>query len=66
MFADKGYPRFAARHVAGVDNPERLSSYIQTHGWLPINATVHVTDLPQVIKSLGGEALYGKIHTSPP
>lgn len=60
LFADKGYPRFAARHVAGVDHPERLASYVQTDGWLPINATVHVTDLPEVIKSLGGEALYGR------
>lgn len=60
LFADKGYPRFAARRVAGVDSPERLVSYIQTDGWLPINATIHVTDLPRVIKSIGGEELYGK------
>ena len=59
LFADKGCPRFAAHHVAGVDHPERLSSYVRTDGWLPINAVVHVTDLPDVIKSLGGEALYG-------
>jgi hypothetical protein len=60
LFADKGYSRFAARRVAGVDSPERLVSYIQTDGWLPINATIHVTDLPRVIKSVGGEELYGK------
>jgi hypothetical protein len=33
---------------------------VQTDGWLPINATIHVTDLPRVIKSLGGEELYGR------
>jgi hypothetical protein len=60
LFADKGYPRFATHHVAGVDHPERLASYVQTHGWLPINAMVHVTDLPNIIKSLGGDALYGE------
>lgn len=60
LFADKGYPRFAARRIAGIDSPERLASYIQTDGWLPINATIHVTDLPRVIKSIGGEELYGK------
>jgi len=60
LFADKGNPRFAARRVAGVDSPERLVSYIQTDGWLPINATIHVTDLPRVIKSVGGEELYGR------
>jgi hypothetical protein len=60
LFADKGSLRFAARRVAGVEEPERLVSYIQTDGWLPINATIHVTDLPRVIKSVGGEELYGK------
>ncbi len=60
LFADKGYPRFAARRLTGVDSPERLVSYIQTDGWLPINATIHVTDLPRVIRSVGGEELYGK------
>ncbi len=60
LFADKGYQRFAARRVTGVEEPNRLVSYIQTDGWLPINATVHVTDLPRVIKSVGGEELYGK------
>ena len=60
LFADKGYSRFSAKRVAGVDTPERLVTYIQTDSWLPINATVHVSDLPNVIKSIGGEELYGK------
>jgi hypothetical protein len=60
LFADKGSQRFAARRVAGIEEPERLVSYIQTDGWLPINAMIHVTDLPRVIRSVGGEELYGK------
>ena len=60
LFADKGAPRFAAKRVAGIEDPERLVSYVQTDGWLPINATIHVTDLPRAIKSVGGEELYGK------
>jgi hypothetical protein len=60
LFSDANHPRFAARSVAGVDLPERLATYIQTDGWLPINATVQVSDLPQVIRSVGGEELYGK------
>lgn len=65
LFADKGYPRFAAMRVAGVDLPERLASYVHTEGWLPINATIHVTDLPVVIKSIGGDELYGKNPYAP-
>lgn len=60
LLAEKGGPRFAARRVAGVDDPERLASFIQTDRWLPINALVHVSDLPAIINSLGGEELYGK------
>ncbi|MCY3868923.1 MAG: ATP-binding protein [Gemmatimonadetes bacterium] len=60
LFADKGAPRFAAKRVAGIEDPERLVSYVQTDGWLPINATIHVTDLPRAIKSVGGEEMYGK------
>ena len=60
LFADRRAPRFAARGVAGVDSPERLASFVQTDGWLPINATIHVSDLPNVITSIGGEELYGK------
>lgn len=60
LFADKRLPRFSARRIAGVENPQRLVSYVQTDGWLPINATVHVTDLPRVITSIGGEELYGR------
>ena len=59
LFADRRAPRFAARGVAGVDSPERLASFVQTDGWLPINATIHVSDLPHVIRSIGGEELYG-------
>ncbi len=60
LLADRAFARFSARRVAGVESPERLSEYVQTEGWLPINATIHVSDLPAVIKSLGGEELYGK------
>lgn len=60
LFADKRLPRFSARRVGGVESPQRLVTYVQTNGWLPINATIHVTDLPRVITSVGGEELYGR------
>jgi hypothetical protein len=59
LLADKGKTRFAARRVAGVDTPERLAGFVTTERWLPINATLHVTDLPRLIRNLGGKELYG-------
>lgn len=60
LLADRSMPRFSARRVAGVDHPERLAQYIQTTDWHPIHAAIHLSDLPKIIRSLGGEELYGK------
>lgn len=65
LLSDRAMARFAARKVAGVDHPERLAQYIQTADWHPIHAAVHLSDLPNVIRSLGGEELYGKDPTIP-
>lgn len=59
LLSEKNIPRFSAKRVTGIDSPEHLIRYIPTAGWLPINATIHVTDLPKIVKSLGGEELYG-------
>jgi len=60
LLSDHSLPRFAAKRVAGVDAPERLATYIHTSDWHPINATIQISDLPNIIRSLGGEELYGK------
>lgn len=59
LLADKGLQRFAARRVAGVESPERLVSFIPTEGWFPVNAIVQVSDVPRLIRNLGGRELYG-------
>lgn len=65
LLSDRAMPRFVVKRVAGVDNPERLAQYIHTDDWHPIHAAVHLSDLPNVIRSLGGEELYGKNPTIP-
>lgn len=51
--------RLAARAVAGVDSPERFAEHFRVQGWRPIDATVKVSDVPALVRSLGGEQLYG-------
>ncbi|MCW3795370.1 ATP-binding protein [Paenibacillus sp. LS1] len=51
---------FQAKGVKGVEHPDRLSKHVRVSGWLPVNANVHVSNLPKLVKQLGGEALYGK------
>jgi hypothetical protein len=65
LLSDRSMARFLARRVAGIDHPERLAKYIQTSNWHPIHAAVHLTDLPKIIRSLGGEELYGRDPTIP-
>lgn len=65
LLADRGARRFAARRVAGVESPERLRSYIQTDGWMPVNTLVQVSDVPRLVKMFGGEELYGNDPTAP-
>jgi len=50
---------FEAKGVKGVESPERLSKHVRVSGWVPVNANIHVSNLPKLVKQLGGEALYG-------
>ncbi|MEU6194080.1 ATP-binding protein [Streptomyces sp. NPDC047061] len=59
LLHDLGKNRLAARAVAGVDSPERFAEHFPVQGWRPIDATIKVSDVPALVRSLGGEQLYG-------
>lgn len=65
LLAAKQMIRFKAKHVFGVESPERLASLIQTEGWSPIDAFIHIGDLPKIIRTLGGKELYGREGSIP-
>jgi hypothetical protein len=65
LLSDKGMNRFAARRVAGIESPERLTSYVPTAGWTPVDASVQVSDVPRLLTCLGGKELYGRDMTVP-
>ena len=50
---------FAAKRVTGSGNNTRLVKYIETLGWKPTESTVHVSDVSALVRTLGGEQLYG-------
>jgi hypothetical protein len=60
LLADTGRPRLAVRSVAGIDDPSRLTSFIPTEGWKPVDTRVRITDVPALVQRLGGEQLYGE------
>ena len=59
LLADTGRRRFAVRGVAGADNPSRLAKYIRTEAWIPVTAKIHVSNVRDLVRKLGGEELYG-------
>jgi hypothetical protein len=60
LLADLGRDRLAARSVAGVEEPSRLTELVRTEGWLPVDARFQVSDVPSLIARLGGRELYGE------
>lgn len=59
LLADLRRPRFASRSVFGAESPQRLAATIPTDGWIPIDARVRVSNVSALVRSLGGENLYG-------
>jgi hypothetical protein len=60
LLADLGRQRFLVRGVTGVDDPQRLARLIETSGWLPVDAVIRISDVPRLVRQLGGEELYGR------
>ncbi len=65
LLADERRQRLAARGVAGIEDPKRLTEFIPTDAWLPVNAVVRVSNVVKLVRTLGGEALYGPDQTVP-
>jgi len=52
--------RLAARRVANCETPIILVKSIKAQGWVPIDTSLRISDIPNLIRKLGGEALYGE------
>lgn len=59
LMIDCARPRMAARGVKGAESAFRLSDLIPTSGWSPVDAQVTITNVPSLIRKLGGDSLYG-------
>ncbi len=65
LLVDKNLQRLAALGVAGIEEPERLTKFIPTRDWLPIDTQIKVTDVASLVSKFGGEQLYGTDKTVP-
>ncbi|WFU81046.1 ATP-binding protein [Bradyrhizobium sp. CIAT3101] len=51
--------RLNANRVRGIDGPRELAKFVETIGWVPVDSTVRVSDVPKIVSTLGGRKLYG-------
>lgn len=65
LLADTNRPRFQVREVAGVGSPARLKKHIRVNGWEPVDARVTISDVPTLVRTLGGAQLYGDDNSVP-
>jgi HSP90 family molecular chaperone len=47
------------QRVTGANVPSELSKSIETDGWTPTSARIHVGNLERLVETLGGQSLYG-------
>ncbi|WP_048984499.1 HD domain-containing protein [Enterobacter hormaechei] len=57
---ESGRPPLAAKSVLGAESPKSFSKYVLANNWEPEDISVHVSNLPRLISTLGGKALYGE------
>ena len=59
LLLSTGRVRFIARRVEGAGNPSLFRRFVATDGWEPVDTKLHVSDVPALVATLGGKALYG-------
>ena len=57
--AGSSSPPFQIKRVKGTESPERMTEHIQVNGWTPCTAELHVGNMENLVRTLGGEQLYG-------
>ncbi len=57
--------RFVVHGIVGAESPDRLAKEIPTDHWMPVNTQVRITDVAGLVRTLGGEQLYGHVPLIP-
>jgi hypothetical protein len=52
-------PRFELRRVMAAESPRHFAEYVRTRAWRPVDARLVISDVPNVVRVLGGKNLYG-------
>jgi hypothetical protein len=58
-------PKFRVRGVQGAEDAPRLSKWVKTDGWVPVDTRIRVSDVAELASRLGGAQLYGEDNLVP-
>lgn len=65
LLSEERRPPFAASSVLDVESAEAFARHVPVSGWQPVDVAPKVGNLPKLIATLGGTALYGDDLTAP-
>lgn len=65
VLRDRQMKPLVVRRIEGVHSPSDLARTVETVGWTPVDSTVRVSDVPNIVSTLGGNKLYGNGPTAP-
>jgi hypothetical protein len=65
LLRDRGRPGLKVRRVKGAENPNEMARHVPVIGWKPVETKLHISNVARIIKTLGGEKLYGTDSRAP-
>ncbi|NVN44651.1 ATP-binding protein [Asaia siamensis] len=65
LLRDKQKETLIVRRVDGAQSPRDLAQVVETLGWTPVDSTIRISDVPNIVATLGGSKLYGDTITAP-
>ncbi|TAN17946.1 MAG: ATPase, partial [Rhizobiaceae bacterium] len=65
VLRDRQKKPLVVRRVEGAHSPSDLARTVETVGWVPVDSTVRVSDVPKIVATLGGSKLYGNGTAAP-
>jgi len=57
-------PRFAVKSVANSHSPENFARNVATEGWHPVDTSIKITNINDMVERFGGKKLYGQHPSS--
>lgn len=65
VLRDRQKKPLVVRRVEGAHSPSDLARTVETVGWVPVDSTIRVSDVPKIVATLGGSKLYGDSTAAP-